>query len=457
VSDWPSFLPPIWQAAITGASRDFLAGHVFPNRPVIATRVGRTSVRQVGLKPDLRPLVSRATCIVALGVLLTLSPLLAHALPAFTAVKATHTPSEAWLLDRHGEVIQAIRINDQLRRLPWVSLDSLSPAMTQALLVSEDRRFMQHDGVDWRALVAAMWDNLSGASHRGASTLTMQLAGLLKPQLHRPAGGRSLAQKWDQMKEARTLEKTWTKQQILEAYLNRVHFRGELAGIHAAARGLFHKHPSGLTKAEASLLAALLRGPNAQPEVVAKRACGVAAQLATPRPACASIQRLARVALASPPRLDLDEQLAPQLAPHFARQFLARHQASLKTPLKGGERLATSLDARLQRLAQTALDTQLAELRGRQASDGAVVVLDNATGSLLAYVGASRSTSLSPEVDGVLPPGCPAPPSNPSCMAWPSSKACSPPPPPWKTAPWPWTPPRASTCRKTTNGTSRAG
>jgi penicillin-binding protein 1C len=267
----------------------------------------------------LRPIVF-ATLLVAQAL-----PALA-ALPRFEAVRSAYTPSEAWLLDRNGLPLQTLRVNAKVRRLPWVKLDELSPAMTQALLVSEDKRFLEHAGVDWRAVVSAMWDNLSGASRRGASTLTMQLVGLLAPELYRPTGGRSLGQKWDQMQEARNLERHWTKQQILEAYLNLVNFRGELAGIHAAAEGLFHKHPSGLDKAEASLLAALLRGPNAEPAVVGKRACGVAAQMGKLQPTCTDVQRLARTALSGPPRIEVE----PQLVPHFARQFVTR----LPQPLK---------------------------------------------------------------------------------------------------------------------------
>ena len=336
-------------------------------------------------------------------LLLTLTLPALAALPRFEAVRGAYTPSEAWLLDRNGLPLQTLRVNAKVRRLPWVTLSELSPAMTQALLASEDKRFLEHAGVDWRAVVSAMWDNLSGASHRGASTLTMQLAGLLDPELYRPTGGRSLGQKWDQMQEARDLEKRWTKQQILEAYLNLVNFRGELAGIHAAAEGLFHKHPSGLNKAEASLLAALLRGPNAEPVVVGKRACGVATQLGknshVSQPTCTDVQRLARTALSGPPRIEVE----PQLAPHFARQF-ASH---LPHPIKGGQNLRTSLDARIQRIATDALQRHLAELKGREVEDGAVVVLDNKSGELLAYVGASGLTSLSPEVDGVTAPRLP--------------------------------------------------
>ena len=89
----------------------------------------------------------------------------------------------------------------------------------------------------------------------------MQLAGWINPEL-RPGGGRrSLTQKWKQIQAARALEEQWTKQEILEAYLNLVSFRGELQGIDAAARGLFDKQPSGLSEAELLVLAALLRAP----------------------------------------------------------------------------------------------------------------------------------------------------------------------------------------------------
>ncbi|MBI5330017.1 MAG: penicillin-binding protein 1C [Betaproteobacteria bacterium] len=307
--------------------------------------------------------------------------------PGFAGIKAAHRPSEAWVLDRHGALLQTVRADPSVRRLPWVRLDELSPAMINALIVSEDKRFLEHGGTDWRAMVSAVWDNLSHGSRRGASTLTMQLAGLLDPELARGAEGRTLAQKWLQIRAAQDLERYWTKQQILEAYFNRVNFRGELAGIRAAALGLFGKHPSGLDKAESSLLAALLRGPNAKPAVVAKRACGVAAQLDAPQPDCRRITSLAWSRLSGTPRLEMGEQLAP----HYARRL----------ELKPGQSVRTSLDAGLQRFVLGELRRQLAELAGRQVEDGAAIVLDNRSGEVLAYVGSSDATSAAPEVDGV--------------------------------------------------------
>jgi penicillin-binding protein 1C len=317
----------------------------------------------------------------------------AHALPSFDTVKAQYRPSEAWLLDRHGQRLHTLRIDESVRRLPWVSLAALSPAMQEALIASEDKRFYGHSGVDWEAVLGAAWDRLLNDSPRGASTLTMQLAAMLDPALDRQSGGRTMAQKWRQMQAARELEKTWSKAQILEAYLNRTQFRGELSGIGAASWGLFQKHPSGLNQAEASLLAALLRGPNAAPGKVADRACDVAAKLSPPLPLCKSITSLAWSTLVVRPRIPFENQLAP----HLARQLL-------KQP---GQSVMTSLDANLQGFVLTTLQQHLADLKERNVEDGAVIVLDNRSGEVLAYVGSSCATSDSPEVDGVRAPRLP--------------------------------------------------
>ena len=103
---------------------------------------------------------------------------------------------------------------------------------------------------------ASAWANAWNTRTRGASTLTMQLAGLLQEDLARPAGGRGVAQKITQMARARQLESSWTKAQILEAYLNLVPFRSELVGIDALSRTLFGKAAHGLDEREAAVASA---------------------------------------------------------------------------------------------------------------------------------------------------------------------------------------------------------
>ena len=76
----------------------------------------------------------------------------AHALPTFAEVRAAHRPSDVTLLDRHGVAIQTVRVDKSVRRLPWVALSDMSPALLQALVLSEARRFYEHSGIDWSAV-----------------------------------------------------------------------------------------------------------------------------------------------------------------------------------------------------------------------------------------------------------------------------------------------------------------
>lgn len=301
--------------------------------------------------------------------------------PTPEQVKRDYRASEAQLLDRHGVALQALRIDLQGRRAPWVALGDISPALPAAVLQAEDQRFYQHEGVDWSAAGKAAWDNLFRSRPRGASTITMQLAALLDPHLQAAKQGRSWAQKWDQVQAARELDASWSKQQILEAYLNLVSFRGELQGVGAAARGLFGKAPSGLTLTESMILASLLRAPNAAPAMVWQRACALSRELRAPA-TCSEIELRTLVAMGKP---QIAQELTP--APQVAQQLLGR----------SGQNVRSTLDGQLQLFAQTALRQQLMALRERNVGDGAVLVLDNASGEILAYVANAGGS----EIDGV--------------------------------------------------------
>ncbi|MDO8374929.1 MAG: transglycosylase domain-containing protein, partial [Polaromonas sp.] len=116
----------------------------------------------------------------------------AWAVATFDDVKREYRPSDTLVLDRGGEVIQRLRTDATVRRGQWVALTEVSPALRTALVLSEDKRFYEHSGVDWRAVSAAAWGNLWATKTRGASTLSMQLAGLLDEDWRATAGGRSL-------------------------------------------------------------------------------------------------------------------------------------------------------------------------------------------------------------------------------------------------------------------------
>lgn len=327
--------------------------------------------------------------------------------PGFAEVRAAWRPSDVIVLDRHGTPLQRVRQDKRALRLDWLRLADTSAPLRYALLLSEDRRFYQHSGVDWSGVAAAAWGNLWHSRTRGASTLTMQLAGLLDADLKAGSGGRSLWQKLGQTWSASALEKQWRKDEILEAYLNLVSFRGELVGLPAVSRALFGKWPQGLNRQESAIIVALLRGPNAEPERVAARACGIlrdmaldtARQQRRPPPPDATLQRdcdrasiQTRQALAR--RLPVVDAQA-QLAPHFAQKVLQQQ------PQTAGSVLRSTLDAALQRYASALLQRHLLALRQRNVQDGALLVLDNASGDILAWVGSSGALSAAANVDGV--------------------------------------------------------
>ncbi|WEK44404.1 MAG: penicillin-binding protein 1C [Candidatus Sphingomonas colombiensis] len=301
-------------------------------------------------------------------------------LAGYAQVRAAWRPSEAWLYDRNGVLLDSSRVDFASRRLAWTPLDQIAPIVRTTIIAAEDRRFADHGGVDWLALGGAVRDRITGKRPRGASTLAMQLAGFLSPDLARP-GARGWRDKLRQIRAARTIGDTWSRDQILEAYLNLAGFRGEAQGIGAAALGLFGKTPATLTRDDALLLAALLPNPQAPASNVARRAC----LLAHDRD-CARYPALAASMLGPARSLALD----PGLAPHLADRLLK----------KPGMRVSTTLDINVQRVATAALRRQLLGLGATRARDGAVIVVDNASGDVLAYVGGIGGNSTAPAVDG---------------------------------------------------------
>ena len=302
--------------------------------------------------------------------------------PTFARVRAAYGSSEGRLLDRHGELIQTLRLDARTRQLDWVPLAEVSPVLPRTLIAIEDRRFAIHPGVDPLAAGAALADGLAGRGWRGASTLTMQLAA----DLYRQGGRRTAGGKLRQAVDALALELRWSKAEILEAYLNRVSFRGETRGIGAAARLLLGKEPAALDADESLLLVAGLAAPGAAPEAWGARACRLA--VATPA-RCATLRTLA-LDSSVPDR----PAALPRLAPQLARALLTRP----------GTTVTGTIDAGLQRAVSDILRTQLMTLEPQQARDGAAVVLDNASGEVLAYVGSAGPASSAAQVDGARAP-----------------------------------------------------
>src|SRR5436190_12717202 len=178
------------------------------------------------------------------------------ALPLPRTLTSPPRVASVTLEDRNGLVLRSARAGDgSLQR--WLRLGEIDPDLLEAFVAGEDHRFYQHHGVDPRAVGRAIKDNLQARRVRsGASTITMQLARLL-----RPSGGRTWHGKVIQTFWALRLESHLSKQESLEQYLNRVPLGQGTVGVEAAAALYFNASATQLSTGQAALLASLAQSP----------------------------------------------------------------------------------------------------------------------------------------------------------------------------------------------------
>ncbi len=308
-------------------------------------------------------------------------------IPELQEVKGSIETSELIILDRNGKPLHEIRNNKLTRRMNWVNLENISAAVIHALLIAEDRRFFEHKGVDWKAITDGALRYFTFRGKRGASTITMQLASILDTRLKGKLGGRTISQKWNQIRYAQELEEKWKKEEILEGYLNLVNFKGELVGIDAASRALFQKEPHGLNEIESSIIVSFFKSPSGKENRIADRACYIAREQ----------------------EKDIDcDQIKEKVREIFSRTYYIKprngftYHIAHELNQTGKQEIKTTLDLEIQILSQEILRKQLLNLRSKNVKDGAVLVLENSTGNVLAYVGgAGRDTSSAYEMDGV--------------------------------------------------------
>ena len=314
------------------------------------------------------------------------------AFPSFEEIRNQWKSSEQIFLDRNGVPLQELRINKTVRKLDWISLKEISPVLVATFIAAEDKRFYSHWGVDPLAMFNALSQGIIHKNWRGASTISMQVASFVDELSHRGKRKthRQFAEKLQQMWTALSLERSWSKEQILEAYLNLVYFRGELQGVAAASYGLFAKAPFAIIDNEARILAALIRSPNAKVEAVMERACRLQIRQSGDDD-CQSLKTFAHATFQK------SYQIASQftLAMHFAQKLKREHPE-----LAGNSTIHTTIDADLQKVATQSLRAQIMSLRSQNMSDGALIILENATGNVLAYVGNIGPESTAPYVDG---------------------------------------------------------
>jgi penicillin-binding protein 1C len=285
--------------------------------------------------------------------------------------------------DRDGKLIREVRTEGAMLARE-VRLGDLSRDVVPALLAAEDARFFEHVGVDpiavARAGFQAIWEHHLVS---GASTLTQQLA---RAVVLRP---RTLRGKLREMALALRIEASLSKTRILEEYLSRVEFGPGVRGIDAASRWYFDKSPSELSLAESAALVGIPRGPS----------------LYDPRRGLVALTRRRDRILRRMQRRKLSDDVAVEralatpivLQPHFAEggvEHLALGLARGTIPSGLGQasgetyrRIDTTLDAPLQREVEVLSRRAAREVLAHDATALAAIVVDNATGDVLAYVG----------------------------------------------------------------------
>jgi len=285
------------------------------------------------------------------------------------------------ILDRHELGLKEVRASDG-QRATWVSLGDVPPVVRHAVLAAEDKRFEHHFGVDPIATARAAAQNLW---HRrvvsGASTITQQLA------RQAAASPRTLSGKLGVMMLAVRIEQSLSKEQILERYLNDISFGQGTRGIEAASRRFFDKPVHELSLAEAATLASIPRGPAVYDPHRGHERLRRRRDRVLQRMAAAGWTDSEKAARAAGEPISVQVTPGGLSAPHFVHALL---RGDLDASVRGrgqGEEIVTTLDRELQREVQALTRGTVRGLRKSDVSASSVVVLDNASGDILAYVG----------------------------------------------------------------------
>ena len=342
-----------------------------------------------------------------IGTWLLRLPLICLALFALATVYSIHTPTLSLhetaadggrfqVLDRNGKPL-GISYRSRFNTADVLALHDIPELLQHAFVTSEDRKFFEHSGVDWRARLGAIRQNVhAGKAVRGASTITEQVVRIIHP---RP---RNLWSRWVEGFEAMLLERHASKDEILEFYLNQVPYAANRRGIAQAAHYYFNRDLDTLTHKEMLTLAILPRAPSAfdlykNPDAINGAIDRLAEAMETRHELTADEhqQLLAQTLPLEPAEPDL-------ATTHFVNYI----RETIPYRLSDNGILRTTLDSDLQRRVQGMLDERLKTLARKQVRNGAVLVVDHTTGEILAWAvgGAGMEATPGQAIDTVRTP-----------------------------------------------------
>jgi 1A family penicillin-binding protein len=330
--------------------------------------------------------------------------------------RITPSPQASLVIARDGSVIGEIGREWRLS----VPIRSLPKYLPQAFVAIEDRRFYQHNGVDVVGIAGAIKDDILG-NRRGASTITQQLVGNMHPSVINRAE-KSIGRKLREQSAALEMERHYTKEQILEAYLNQISFGHGWFGVEEAARHYFGKSAAKLSLAEAATLAAMPKSPVLYDPVREAQRTRERRNLVLAAMADQGYITRAEASSAAATSLATVRNHGTPPASQYYVDVVRIQAARAGVPVSsGGYRIYTALDPALQREAAEALEEEARAIESRPGYDhpsfiagaksdyiqGMVVAMDPVSGDVRALVG-GRDYEQSPfdrAVDAMRQPG----------------------------------------------------
>ncbi|MEK7565522.1 MAG: transglycosylase domain-containing protein, partial [Patescibacteria group bacterium] len=278
------------------------------------------------------------------------------------------------IFDRHSLLLYQIYSREN--RTP-IKLSDLPKYIPEATIAIEDKNFYRHLGFDPFGIIRAFIANIQGRPQQGGSTITQQLikSALLTPE-------RTFTRKVKELILSFWTERLYSKDQILEMYLNQVPYGGAAYGIEAASQTYFNKHAKDLSLAEAALLAGLPSAPSvyspfgSHPELAKSRQKDVLLAMKAPDAAFTE-------------NLNYAPQSTEIKAPHFVMYVkdILTQKYGIRTVEQGGLEVITSLDLNLQEETEIIISSEVEEQKYLQVGNGAALVTNPKTGEILAMVG----------------------------------------------------------------------
>ena len=312
--------------------------------------------------------------------------------PPTTLTQTATSPVKLQVLDRVGTPL-SYTFTGELNTTSYMPLHEIPSLLQQACIEAEDHRFFEHSGVDWFARVHAVWQNIKALRVvRGASTISEQVVRIVHP---RP---RSLWARLLEGFEAQELEERFSKADILEFYLNQVPFAGNRRGIAQAARYFWDRDIDTLTEREQVSLIVMIRAPEKlnlyrDPTGINSRVSGLAQRL------------IARGQLEPTTLEQIESEITPvrrETVSVHAEHFV-RYAQSFAINSNSAAPILSTLDAGIQSSVQAILEARLNDLRSKHATDGAVLVVDNRSAEILAWVNAGGFTQTdTSQIDAII-------------------------------------------------------